>query len=518
MLTFIFKLNNVRLFIVGLFKNTARNKGSESTFNFASAWHFIEVIIPMIAIWTALLQCLTLCLLLSLGKIEINKNDNFVYRNFENFKFINSIYPRLDVSEKQIFNLSKSSQLFEIGSKESDHYLKHTIGFIECASYTSDICHYIEPITISNRNLLFANFFSSSLYKIRVISSNLNHSEFLRAHLHGAYFKDSTLKGSRLSQAVLRGSTFENTNLSGSRLHWTDFSNSSINNSNFSNLNICNTSLIDTTFYGGELSCNEVKSKYNQNKLCQCNLNDFEISSLYISQAKISGITVDFYKDDKIPVVYFNMLNNSDNFKSNIKFRGYDKVSNTKTDGVLVYELTSNKYKTEITFIPSQEKEGCSKSENFTCSPKIPTNDFVFHTPDNYVVIVKNSDETSSLIINPSVGKTEIINKFKEKISNLEVYDPNSYSTIIAILLHLADGNVNLITKTDGSNLLEELYCKYQSSHKKQSHIYNELSVQDNYISLFKDMRILNKNQKAIILKDIQQYECEERNKREVAM
>lgn len=529
----LFKLDDVRTYLIGLvYRKDSKLTGDKKTnFHFLEGWHFIEFVIPIIAIWTSTLQIIILVLLLTVGKFDVEKDNTTLYGLINSkLDFINSLYPYIDVSERQIFNLSKSSQLFELSNYESDMHHKNIIDFKDCASYTNDICHYIEPITISNRNLIFAKFFKSSMYQIRLKNSNLNHSDFRYAHLHGAKIVNSTLKGVNFGLSELKGSTFEKSNLDRSNLSQADFSNSSISDSLFTNLTICHTSFINTSFYGSEIYCDS--NKVNENNQCNCNLKDYDVSSLFISKSYVSNINIDFYGDDKTPIIYLHMLRNNNKRQSKLTFRNYpdikeeDKTSSTQKveskkqatkepsnekgknaqEGILIYELMSGDAKTNIQF---------TNNKNNTNSNSDQKNRFIFYMSSSYIILKPNGKDMSFLELNDD--KIEIIKLFIDRIdvTRLDRYDPNSYSILITILTHLTDGNLKKLSsiyelnKLNEPNIVDSLYCQYLNNFSLNKNDSIHDIIHDQYVRLYRNNRLLSKSQIRGMVKDIEETDCD---------
>ncbi|SDH48634.1 Uncharacterized protein YjbI, contains pentapeptide repeats [Vibrio xiamenensis] len=277
-------------------------------------WYFFEFYYTLSVSLLSLFSLISLILLLFLAKnLEQLKvfgehNQSNFFKNI--FVLTKNMFPHLEVEEEQIFDLSKSAQLFELSNTNASDYDFNMNTFRKCVSYSDDICHFIKPMFINNRNLLFSNFKNSIMYQVRVRNSDLSYSDFSQSHLEGAKFDDSIMHAINLSQSMLEGSTFDNVQLSYSKIKYSDIQKSSFLNVSLDKLNICNVSFSNASFRNSSISCNKISDEINKEEYCNCNLSSYDLNAMFLSNTTFNDIHIENHtrSDDK-SFIYFNNIN-----------------------------------------------------------------------------------------------------------------------------------------------------------------------------------------------------------------
>ncbi|QUJ68481.1 pentapeptide repeat-containing protein [Photobacterium sp. GJ3] len=258
-------------------------------------WSFIEISTTNMFLVTSVILITLLSAPLFLEKFYSEK-----------ITFIKNIYPNINVSEKQIFELSKSAQLFEINNSDTIEFTKNIQTLNKCVSLSHDICHFIEPFIINKRNLRFSDFTDSRVYQVRISNSDLSYSNFYNAHLDGSKIEDSKLIHTNFAYAKLHGSNLVNVILNNSKMKYTDISSTKITDSQLKNLNMCYISLKNSNINKNIISCSE----HNKDKHCNCNVDASDLSPSIFKNNRISDIKVDFLNHETKITPTIILINN----------------------------------------------------------------------------------------------------------------------------------------------------------------------------------------------------------------
>ena len=328
-------------------------------------WRFIEISVAFSVYLSSIIIFSILIILFSFGKIENDK-----------FSFINNIYPKLNISQKQLFNLSKSSELFEFTPSQFNDYQEHEEIIRSCSGIDKQLCQIIEPIVIDNRNLLFSNFSGVKAYRIKIKNTDLRYSNFNYAQLQGADISKSDLSWSNFRFTILQGADIYNSALNNVIIRETNLSLSSISSSSFKDIQICDSDLSQSYIYNNYLTCNS-KPDYRPNLNCTCEVSDFYMNGAILSNNKNMGLNINLIPETSHPVL--TLKNNSIDVENLL----IDSGDVTKNNERLPVVIISNKNITEKK----------SNYFEFNKNNKPELNEKLIHDYVKEVVCIKNKPE-----------------------------------------------------------------------------------------------------------------------------
>ncbi|MCM0148030.1 pentapeptide repeat-containing protein [Photobacterium galatheae] len=442
--------------------NYRKTKLSEICFSGIELWNFIEISMILTLIICSFFLFMILITLLTFGKFHST-----------HLSFINDIYPRIDVSDKQVFELSKSSNLFEINNLDSYEFTQSIKTLRGCVSYSNETCHYIDPIKIKNRNLLFANFSMSKMYQVEITNSDLRFSNFYKSHLEGSKIHFSNLSSSNFTLAFLQGSEFLQVIWDNSKLMYTNLSESGIYASSLIDVNMCHVSLNYSSIRENKISCS---SEQNIDKNCNCNISISNFSPLIIIDNKISNLSINF-------------LDNKNKSNPIILFRNNKKIDGPENSAVefnmrmgfnsgLIY-ITESDYK-----ITTADSENLNNFQKKLESKLIPFTE-------------TSSNETFSSL------KEKYINHIHNNFNHNS--PPQTHLYIIMILSSVLYNSLshneiryNLIGAE--SELIQLLFCKFYKSSNKT---FETEQIINYYKQIINNNRHLEQNKKDLLIENI---------------